>query len=183
MKASYLILISFLFISSLSAQDTDSMILEEVHSIKNTLRNLEYQIKKDQNKAFRNLNELKELNDSSIQQLKDYNRSFTETGTRLQKTTKEQSKEIQNQLTKLEHNAKTRSLVHYVFHAAAIILILFLIMFLRRERKNKIEYLLKKSDKLAVQNDDILEKANELNFIKKKLRKILKQQKKIKKKK
>jgi septal ring factor EnvC (AmiA/AmiB activator) len=183
MKICLIFVLSFLYIQPLSGQDTDSLILEDVQTIKKSLWVLQNKLEKNQENEYKDIEALKKMNDSLLNELEAQNANLENTQQAVNENTQKHAKNIQVQLDSINKENSTRSIIHFILHGAAIILILYLLWFLIKERKNNIDHLIKKTEKLDVQNDDILEKADELSKIKDKLKKIHKQQKKIKKKK
>ena len=183
MKQFIILIVSAFFFLPVKAQDTDSLILEKLNSLQQSLRMYNTQMKKIQEKDFENFRELMEFNDSISQKLVKNDQNIDQTRKVIYKKSEEHSKQIQDQLRTIGKQESTQSVIHYILHVAGILLILFLIWYIRKEKKDNLDYLIKESEKLSVQNDEILDKAKDLSKIKDKLKKILKQQKKIKKKK
>jgi len=72
---------------------------------------------------------------------------------------------------------KTVYIIFFILFGVLFILSLYLIIILRISRRETIEYLLSQTDGLSQQNQEIIEKANELKKVKKNLKEILKHQK------
>jgi hypothetical protein len=176
-------LMSLLFFIPAISQDTDSLILEDVKSIRKSLNAITYQLNKNQEIIGEKFKDIETLNDSTLKELYKAKEQINEGTDDIKQNTEKYADKLHNQLITNEKKYKTRTLVHYILHGTGIILIIFLIWYIRREKKNDIDYLVKEAQKHSVQNDDILEKAKDMSKIKDRLKKVLKQQKKLRKKK
>ncbi len=76
---------------------------------------------------------------------------------------------------------KRSSTIHIVLFGLILALTILLLILYLRERRKSIDRLIRKTESMAQQNDQILEKTSELREIRSDLEKSLKQQKKLKK--
>lgn len=91
-------------------------------------------------------------------------------------------------LTDLDRNTRSinqqmqrNSIVSLIMHGFSLVLILFLIVYILVQRQRSLDHLLERTNKLAGQNNEILEKAEALQGIKKSLKEMLENQKKTNK--
>lgn len=92
---------------------------------------------------------------------------------------------IENELTQLRqvslsnrHQAKSGFIASYIFHAVALLLIILLIVYILSQRKRSFDFLLSRTNLLAGQNDELLDKVEELTNLKKVLALAYKKKKK-----
>jgi|SRR6056297_3201558 len=183
MRMLFVIILSLLFfLSSANANDTDSLTLENTQYIKQRVNYLIKQlnaINSSQNKRYNNIEDLK--NDIS-NDLEKLNLEIKKTGS----TTQDSIHLLKNELNKtIDENQKKlnkANSIHYGFHILSVILIVFLVFFIERQRRKSLDYLISKTQYLSGQNTEMLEKAEELNKIKSSLKKMAKEQKKVRKK-
>jgi len=164
--------------NSVSANDTDSLTLENTQYIKQRVNYL--------------INQLEAVHDREIKNYKN----FEELSKNLEKTQKEiviaknegidSLQTFQSQVSKMirkneKEQQKTNS-IHYVLHILSLAFILFLVFYIVREKRKSLDYLISKTENLSGQNEEILEKAREMNKIKKNLKEMTKEQKKVRKK-
>ncbi len=183
MKFLTVILLSICFIIPAFSQDTDSLILEDVQSIKKSLKTITYQLNNNQEITNEKFQDIKNLNDSTLKELYNTREKLKKGNQAVLQNTRKYSEELRTQLRTNEKKYKTHTLIHYILHGIGIILILFLFGYIRKEKKNDIDYLVKEAEKHSAQNDNLLEKAKDMSKIKDRLKKVLKQQKKLRKKK
>jgi hypothetical protein len=89
--------------------------------------------------------------------------------------------QLQNKIDEKQKKNKQQAALHFIFHGLAIGLIIYLILYIRSERRKSLQYLISKTDELGGGQEEILQKANELEDIRQSLEKTRKQQKKLKK--
>lgn len=91
-------------------------------------------------------------------------------------------------LTDIDRNTRSinrqmqkNNMVSLILHGFSLVLILFLIVYILVQRQRSLDHLLARTNKLAGQNNEILEKAKALQSIKKSLKEMLENQKKTNK--
>jgi hypothetical protein len=88
---------------------------------------------------------------------------------------------VQSRFNRLESQARKDKRTHFVFQGIAFAILIGLIIYLILERRKSTEHLLRQTQKLGWQNNEMIEKAEQIETLKKSLSSMVKQQKKIKK--
>jgi predicted PurR-regulated permease PerM len=168
---------------SLSAQDTDSLVLEEVKSIRYMMRELNNRLDQLNKLEKQEFLEIKNRQDSNITETRENRRYLEKSVEGLQSSQQQKTEQILAKLDAENSHLAKQNIILYILLTIAILLILILFVFLRNTKKDKIEYLIREAERHSIQNVELLDQAEELEAVKKNLKKILKQQKKIQKRK
>lgn len=166
---------------SANGEDTDSVMLEDLQYVKKSI-----------NLLLNRLNQMDRSTRRDMDSILDYSNTYLpEIGT-MAKNLHEQHGVTRDSLDRksatlksgMEDNRKTLSqisLLHFILHGIAIGTIILLLLYIRSRRRKSLQYLISKTQYLEDQNEEILQKANELEGIRQSLEKTRKQQKKLKK--
>jgi C4-dicarboxylate-specific signal transduction histidine kinase len=164
-----------------AANDTDSLVVEDLQYLKKRINLLIYRLNQMDNTTAANLDSLKTLSLSSLDEMKQMEKQAASRHHSLNDSISKHSGRLQLMLTHARNKLKQQFTTRLILHSLAILLVTGLIVLLWRQRRQSLDYLIKKTERTARQNDEILEKTSEIKEIRSVLEKNLKQQKKIKK--
>ena len=88
---------------------------------------------------------------------------------------------VQSRFSRIQTQTRITSRTHLIFQGIAFAILIGLIIYLILERRKSTEHLLRQTQKLGWQNNEMIEKAEQIETLKKSLSSMVKQQKKIKK--
>jgi C4-dicarboxylate-specific signal transduction histidine kinase len=88
---------------------------------------------------------------------------------------------INGETIQLNDQQQRNFMINYLLHGFSLALFIFLIVYILIQRRRSLDFLLARANNLAGQNNEILEKAEELKSIKKSLKEVMEHQKKANK--
>ena len=180
------LLLTFLAALSLSlpgtSSDTDSLVMEDLEYLKKSVNLLIYRLNQMEGMASDELDSLKSMSSRSEEKLRQLQKQSRQQHRTLQDTIRQTNGNLQMILSYTRNALNKTNTTYLLTLGIALIMIVLLIYLLWRQRKKSIEYLVSQTFKISRQNDEMIEKTNELQGIKDVLERNLKQQKKIKKK-
>lgn len=185
---------TFLFICT-CLTFTDAQNIDSIHLVKEIDK-----VEEEINKVYQNAIIQNEKTEKISEEINTYSKTQLEELAKLKTLLEKNSgefKSINNALSEIDSlsNGNTEKLKkfeirNYIVQFVLLGLLVFLIIFIIRFRRQSLDYLLTKANNLADQNDVIIEKADELNTIKDTLKALIaaqtkkaKEERKIKKKK
>ncbi len=164
------------------AQDTDSLVLENTRYLKKQINLLEYRLSQLERGTQSGFDSLQSLSSSSQRKLERLEAQAKQQHKSLQDSLGQNASHLEHFLTRAQRQLSRSSTLHLATYGVATGLIILLLVLFFRERKKTIDHLIHQGEKMAGQNEQILEKTAELDQIRNDLEKNLKQQKKLKKK-
>ena len=176
--ANTLFLALCIYTSPIYSQKTDSVdILKEIKKIESEINKIH------QNSIIQNLKNEKTSEDIGSyykNQLKELSKLhiLLEKNSEEIKTIRQVLSELDTASTKNTKKIKNFEMRNHAVQFILLGLLIFLIVFVIRFRRQSLDYLLLKANSLANQNDKIIEKAEELNTIKTTLNNLIGEQKK-----
>jgi len=164
------------------SQDTDSLLLENTQYIKKRINLLLYRINEMEQKTSGQLDSLQNISASSIKKMGRLETQASQQHHSLKDTIENRSNQLQACQNNIRQQIKRTSTLHFILSGLFIAMIVLLLLLYLRERRRSIDYLIRRTERIAGQNDQILEKAGELKDLRVDLEKNIKQQKKLRKK-
>jgi hypothetical protein len=163
------------------ANDTDSLVYEDLQYVKKRINLLIYRLNQMEENQALNLDSILSLSDQSLQGVKSLGENVHEEHVLTRDSLRQKTNRLQEKVNDTKDHFARTSMIHFIIHGLAILLIIFLILYIRHERKKSLDYIISRTQSLSGQNEEILQKAGELEEIRKNLEKTRKQQKKLKK--
>lgn len=164
------------------SQDTDSLLLENSEYIKKRINILLYRLNEMEQSTSSQLDSLQAVSSSSIKQIGRIETLANQQHQSLQDTLESRSNHLQGFLTDIDRRVRGTSLLSWILFGLVVGIIILLLLLYLRERRRSIEHLIRRTEHIAGQNEEILEKADELKDLRIELEKNIKQQKKLRKK-
>jgi hypothetical protein len=163
------------------ASDTDSLVYEDLQYVKQRINQMLYRLNEMNNSRVTSVDSILSLSGESLEELESLEKNISKAHGITRDSLRRKAIQLQNNIEEKQKKDKQQTTLHFVFHGMAIGLIIYLILYIRSERRKSLQYLISKTDELGSGQDDILQKANELEDIRQSLEKTRKQQKKLKK--
>jgi hypothetical protein len=163
------------------ASDTDSLVYEDLQYVKQRINQMLYRLNEMNNSRVTSVDSILSLSGESLEELESLEKNISKAHGITRDSLRRKAIQLQNNIEEKQKKDKQHATLHFVFHGLAIGLIIYLILYIRSERRKSLQYLISKTDELGSGQDDILQKANELEDIRQSLEKTRKQQKKLKK--
>jgi len=183
MKQMIFILVSFLCIVQAGiSQDTDSLVLENTQYLKKRINLLLYRLDQMKQTTNSELDSLQSLFFSSQEEIDGLRKQANQQQQSLQDSIENRIHQLRDSQNTIHKQIQRSSTWHWVLSGIAIALVIILLLLFLRERRRSVGYLIRKTEGIAGQNDQILEKAGELKELRADLEKNIKQQKKLRKK-
>lgn len=164
------------------SQDTDSVLLENSEYIKKRINILLYRLNEMEQTTSNQLDSLQSVSSSSLKQIGRIETQANQQHQSLQDTLESRSNQLQGFLTDIRRQIKGTSVLSWILFGLVVGIIILLLLLYLRERRRSIDYLIRRTEHIAGQNEEILEKASELKNLRIDLEKNIKQQKKLRKK-
>jgi len=163
------------------ASDTDSLVYEDLQYVKQRINLMLYRLNEMNKSRITSLDSILTLSGESLEGLETLEKSIGREHGVTRDSLEQKAIQLQNKIEENQKKNKQQATLHFIFHGLAIGLIIYLILYIRSERRKSLQYLISKTDELGGGQDEILQKANELEDIRQSLEKTRKQQKKLKK--
>ncbi len=164
------------------ASDTDSLVYEDLQYVKQRVNLLLSRLNKINQSRTTSLDSILSLSGESLKDLESLEKDINKEHGVTRDSLRQKAAQLQQNIDENQKQNRQHATLHFIFHGLAIGLIIFLILYIRSERRKSLQYLISKTDELGGRQDEILQKANELEEIRQTLEKTRKQQKKLKKK-
>lgn len=175
------ITISILCSIGISAQNLDSLLIEDVKNLDNKidkkLNSVIYTLSKEAEQQERAYDSLYRLHQEAVQKLNKLDQRVVVENDKTRNSLGEKANDLSNVIKERNRRNGLAFIVHYILFGFLFILIFYLMLILRISRRESIEYLLSQTDGLREQNYEILERAEELKKVKKALKGLIKEQK------
>ena len=163
------------------ASDTDSLVYEDLQHVKKRINLLLYRLNEMNQIRTTSLDSILTLSGESLKGLESLEKNINKEHGVTRDSLRQKATQLQTGIEENQKQNRRYAKLHFIFHGLAIGLIIFLIFYIRSERRRSIQYLISKTDELGGGQEEILQKANELEEIRQTLEKTRKQQKKLKK--
>lgn len=167
---------------SAQTSDTDSLVYEDMQYVKKRINLMLYRLNalnkglsKDQDSIFA-------LSHQTINKLEAVGNLMREEHKITRDSLVHKADNLQDAVSSINRKFTRTSIIHMIIHGLCLAVLILLLIYLRAEKRKSLQYLISKADNLSGRQDEILEKAGELESIRKDLRKTRKQQSKIRKK-
>ena len=162
--------------------DTDSLVYEDLQYVKKRIDLLLYRLNALNRGLSEDQDSILRLSHQTVNNLEAFGNRMREEHKVTRDSLNHKADNLQAAVSSSNRKFTRTTIMHMIIHGLCLALLILLIFFLRAERKKSLQYLISKADNLSGRQDEILEKANELEAIRKDLRKTRKQQRKIRKK-
>ncbi len=180
-KLLILVVFSGIYFFTSSAQNLDSLLIEDVKNLDEKLDKrisfLIYTLSKDARKQQKSYDSLYKLHQAAVRKLNKLDQRVVVENDKTRNSLTDKANVLGNAIKESNKKDKVAFVVHYILFGFLFILIFYLMFILRISRRESIEYLLSQTDGLREQNYEILERAEELKKIKKTLKGLIKEQK------
>lgn len=164
------------------SQDTDSLLLENSEYIKKRINLLLYRLNEIEQTTSNQLDSLQAVSSSSLKKMGRIENQARQQHQSLQDTLENRSNRLQGFLTDIRRQIRGTSVLSLILFGLVVGMIILLLLLYLRERRRSIDYLIRRTERIAGQNEEILQKAGELKDLRVDLEKNIKQQKKLRKK-
>ena len=179
------VLVTIMILSCISsvtrASDTDSLVYEDLQYVKQRINLMLYRLNEMNKSRITSLDSILTLSGESLEGLESLEKNISREHGVTRDSLEQKATQLQNTIEEKQKKNKQQATLHFIFHGLAIGLIIYLILYIRSERRKSLQYLISKTDELGGGQEEILQKANELEDIRLSLEKTRKQQKKLKK--
>lgn len=163
------------------ANDTDSLVYEDLQLVKKRINLLLSRLNEMNQSHTYSLDSIFSLSGESLEGLKSLEKNIGEEHGVTRDSIHQKATQLQKNIEENQKKNRQHAKLHFIFHGLAIGLIIFLIFYLRSLRQKSLQYLISRAGSMEVRQDEILQKANELEEIRQTLEKTRKQQKKLRK--
>lgn len=178
-----IILVSSLCIAQSGiSQDTDSLVLENTQYLKKRINLLLYRLDQMEQTTNSELDSLQSLSFSSREEIAGLRQQASQQQQSLQDSIENRIHQLRDAQNTIQKQIQRSYTWHWILSGVSIVLVIVLLLLYLRERRKSISYLIRRTERIAGQNDQILEKAGELKELRADLEKNIKQQKKLRKK-
>jgi len=162
--------------------DTDSLVIEDLQYLKKRVNLLIYRLNQMEEMTAEDIDSLHTLSSASVEKLTRIRSQSATHQQQLKDSLNSQTRRLEGFFAGIQKTLKKRSSTEILFFAIALALIILLLILFIREKRRSLDYLMARARKTADQNDQILQKTDELQNIRSEVEKTIKQQKKMKKK-
>lgn len=164
------------------ASDTDSLVYEDLQFVKKRINLMLNRLNEIDEARTSSMDSILALSGRSLKGLESLEKNINIQHDATRDSIKKKAKALQRSIDENKEKYRQNSILHFIFHGITIGLIIFLVLYLRSERRKSLQYLISKTENMEGGQEEILQKANELEEIRQTLEKTRKQQKKIRKK-
>ncbi|MGM0530677.1 MAG: hypothetical protein ACQER7_04940 [Bacteroidota bacterium] len=164
------------------ASDTDSLVYEDLQYVKQRINLLLSRLDEMNKSHTPTLDSLLAVSHQSLEGLDSLEKNTRAEHVMTRDSISNKAAQLQKNIKANKEQYRQNSMLHFLFHGLAVGLIIFMIFYLRSLRRKSLQYLMSRAESLEGRQDEILQKASELEEIRQNLEKTQKQQKKLKKK-
>src|SRR6056297_1721398 len=128
------------------ANDTDSLVYEDLQFVKKRINLMLYRLNEMNQAGTSSLDSIMALSDQSLEGLESLERNISAEHTATRDSLLNKTAQLEKSMNENQKKYRENAIMHYIFHGVAIGLIIFLIIYVRWERRKSLQYLISRTE-------------------------------------